>query len=753
MEAGGAAGPAGGDASAPISWQSRVLAAIAAKNATALNEVLASLPASAGADEVTVKAGRAASEVLAELAAKQSALTAANQSAADHERNAEAEASRRKQAESSAKSGAAEHQAAQAQMQRDVAVARGTAPASSDAQLRLVAQETRINELQAVVVSLQTKLRSSEMREQQGALELANTKESAGPTLKAMRATEDELAHTQRLLRTSEASNATLTNQLSALQSRSTGVAIATGSSRPARAPTQAEGKPGTMPALQAGEARGGGGGEGGGVPFEGVDVEEEVEEPMPTSLGDCQHSLTHERARVRLLKAELSAVRAQSEDHIERQRRGADRGLREMQTEFARLHRANAEMKEAANMADHRVSGEVGFRRRAEQGWLKSQQELERAQAELQQQRVQTGELEGRLAAAAAVAADLEGAKKTINALQGKAAADDARLLELLESQKLNSQHVAVAMGHAQQHAAAEYERLQAEHSANHGAALTQINWWRARAEKTKAKAAAAAANLGAARSSLESLLSRLVTATSVADMADQSRLLFEIKAGLIDVEEVLRRPDSSGGVPPEAPPARKPTRKTSGPTAPAPIGGSALGGLGGPAPLGGAFGSPLNSSSAPALQLPGIGPPFASAMGSGFGALPNMPGPPPGFPGFGGFGGMPFDPTAKGPPLKAGARRGSGASISPLRGGPAAPGAAPIKSRIPPPAAAAPRGNSRGAARRPGGGAGTGSRGASRSGSRGNVSGVQAPVTRGAFGPGSARPMGEGGKGVTFR
>ena len=71
-------------------------------------------------------------------------------------------------------------------------------------------------------------------------------------------------------------------------------------------------------------------------------------------------------------------------------------------------------------------------------------------------------GELEGRLVAAEKVAEDLAAARKTINALQGKSAADDARLMELLESQKLNSQHVAVAMGHAQQHAAAEYERLQ---------------------------------------------------------------------------------------------------------------------------------------------------------------------------------------------------------------------------------------------------------------------------------------------------
>ena len=48
-----------------------------------------------------------------------------------------------------------------------------------------------------------------------------------------------------------------------------------------------------------------------------------------------------------------------------------------------------------------------------------------------------------------------------------------------------------------------------------------------------------------------LESLLSRLVSATSMADLADQSRLLFEVKAAMIDIEERLRRPDSAGGGP----------------------------------------------------------------------------------------------------------------------------------------------------------------------------------------------------------
>ena len=104
----------------------------------------------------------------------------------------------------------------------------------------------------------------------------------------------------------------------------------------------------------------------------------------------------------------------------------------------------------------------------------------------------MQVGELEGRLAAAEAVRAELEAAKKTIGSLQGKSASDDARLLELLESQKLNSQHVAVAMGHAQQHAASEYERLQAEHAAQHQATATQAQYFRQRADRANSRCGA---------------------------------------------------------------------------------------------------------------------------------------------------------------------------------------------------------------------------------------------------------------------
>ena len=143
--------------------------------------------------------------------------------------------------------------------------------------------------------------------------------------------------------------------------------------------------------------------------------AEAEFENDMPGNVDELQRALRHERARTRVLRAEVAAVREETEHTLERQRRGADRSLREMQSEFARLHRENAEMRESVMAADGRANGEAGFRRRAEQGWLSAQNGLEATQAELQQSKVQCGELEGRLSAADAVVTELRESRKKV--------------------------------------------------------------------------------------------------------------------------------------------------------------------------------------------------------------------------------------------------------------------------------------------------------------------------------------------------
>ena len=280
-------------------------------------------------------------------------------------------------------------------------------------------------------------------------------------------------------------------------------------------------------------------------------------------------------------------------------------------------------------------------------------------------------GELQGKLAAAEAVSVELANCKKEVHELRGKMAADETRLHELFENQRLSQQQAAVAMSHAQQHANSEYERLQAEHQAAHQTTAAQGAWWRQRAERRQQRGLAAAATVAATRSNLESLLSRLVSATSVADMADQSRLLFEVKAALLEVEDGLRRPDSAGGGPPQPADGKsgrghgrkgapslssQPFQRGGGggggagggaPPPPPPPGAGATappfasGGMAGGGGLYGGCGAPPVSSSAPALHLPGIGAPFATAMGVGAFPPSMYGGLPAGLP-FGGFSGL---------------------------------------------------------------------------------------------------------------
>jgi prefoldin subunit 5 len=61
--------------------------------------------------------------------------------------------------------------------------------------------------------------------------------------------------------------------------------------------------------------------------------------------------------------------------------------------------------------------------------GWLAAQQTLEKTQAELQASRVQIGELEGRLGAAAAVSAEIASSKQTIRKLESHVTSSEARM------------------------------------------------------------------------------------------------------------------------------------------------------------------------------------------------------------------------------------------------------------------------------------------------------------------------------------
>ena len=68
-------------------------------------------------------------------------------------------------------------------------------PPSASQELSAVAQETRINQLQSVIVSLQTELRQAERRAQQAQQEATAAKYAAAPQLRALAHVEEELLH------------------------------------------------------------------------------------------------------------------------------------------------------------------------------------------------------------------------------------------------------------------------------------------------------------------------------------------------------------------------------------------------------------------------------------------------------------------------------------------------------------------------------------------------------------------------------
>lgn len=81
-------------------------------------------------------------------------------------------------------------------------------------ELEAVTQETRINQLQGVIVSLQTELRGVEVRARQAEEEVQRGREEKEGQVQALALVEGELAHARRLLRAAEESNATLLHRL-----------------------------------------------------------------------------------------------------------------------------------------------------------------------------------------------------------------------------------------------------------------------------------------------------------------------------------------------------------------------------------------------------------------------------------------------------------------------------------------------------------------------------------------------------------
>ena len=82
-----------------------------------------------------------------------------------------------------------------------------------------------------------------------------------------------------------------------------------------------------------------------------------------------------------------------------------------------------------------------------------------------------------------------------------------------------------------AQLRLGAEREHLQAGHASELEDSRAQLQWERGKMQRAEARAKSSAALLEKQRNSLEGLMTRLVTAKSVSDLSDQTRLLFDVK------------------------------------------------------------------------------------------------------------------------------------------------------------------------------------------------------------------------------
>jgi hypothetical protein len=125
--------------------RSRLMVAITAGNLKSLEEVLASLPPSTQPISAEVEAANKVVQLLKRVD-ELSSEVAAEKANADAARKAhEADQSALKRTEATAQKANAKHQAQLQHMTTQLSAARGDAPPSSEAELKAMAQETRIN--------------------------------------------------------------------------------------------------------------------------------------------------------------------------------------------------------------------------------------------------------------------------------------------------------------------------------------------------------------------------------------------------------------------------------------------------------------------------------------------------------------------------------------------------------------------------------------------------------------------------------
>ena len=232
-------------------------------------------------------------------------------------------------------------------------------------------------------------------------------------------------------------------------------------------------------------------------------------------------------------------------------------------------LQAAAATAREAHNTLDAKLAAESGYRERAETGWEAAQQALDGVEAELQETRSKVATLEGKLSASEGLAASANTLRAQLAeanaAAQGERAEHDARMGGLIQAEKMAHMRADEALDQARQQAADEVAQLTSEHHERLSAATADAHHWRERAQTTQSKASLAASQLSAARGSLESMLTRLATAKSLAELSDLSRHLFESKARMLAIEDVLNKREGEDGQHGKGGGAQRRRRRTS--------------------------------------------------------------------------------------------------------------------------------------------------------------------------------------------
>ena len=292
----------GADAAADLALARQlILAACASGNAGALSERLDGVSAALSAElQTEIGAARKTLELLEERQSQAAALDAERAAAAELRQQLAASADDRRRGE-------AEAATSVQQLTSDLAAAKAgaahaaAAPAAA-AGLDTMQLKTRINELESVVVALQTAVRHEEQEKQRVQTELGVAQQTGGAGAAAYAELEARQQRTQRQLEQSERTAAALQQQVKLLEEwqhehRLNSQRVATELALPA-----AEGA--------AGEG----------------------------TIEEATRALERERGRRQLCEAELLKLKGEAESQLDRQRKGADRSMRELQGEVARL-------------------------------------------------------------------------------------------------------------------------------------------------------------------------------------------------------------------------------------------------------------------------------------------------------------------------------------------------------------------------------------------------------------------------------